>query len=130
MLRCFILCCLMIGGLSLSAQTTAKAACASATTQCQAKKTASTTACQAKTTSVAVVQTPAPARAANTTAQPKAVTVSQPAAKAANCNPADCTKVCEPANWEPSACLPTNCKSGTSTSTTAAAKTTIAMKQE
>ena len=120
MLRCFILCCLMIGGLSLSAQTTAKAACASATTQCQAKKTASTTACQAKTTSVAVVQSPAPARAANTTAQPKAVTVSQPAAKAANCNPADCTKVCEPANCEP----------GTSTSTTATTKTTIAMKQE
>lgn len=128
MLRLLLLCAFVTVGLGLSAQeTAAKTACNPA--QC-ASKTAAATSCHAKTTSVATTTTPAPERA-SAVAEKEVAPVAQPALfqltnfapAPANCQPADCNKICNP-----SQCAPAK---GTSTAATPAAKTTtLAVKQE
>ena len=96
---------------------------------------AATTACQPKATSVAAVSTPVPERAANTATEAPATTKAPlfqltSLNGKANCNPADCIKICDPKNCDPSACEPANCKPGVKTASATNSTTTIAMKQE
>lgn len=124
MLRLFILCILITGGLSLSAQeATVKKSC-SPSVQCQAVKMATVNCVQPKVTTVATTTTPAPVRAAsNTPVTPLPIfQLTRLDGKAINCDPADCPKICLPSN-----CRPTN---GNKNVSTASARTTIAMKQE
>jgi len=129
MLRLLLLCAFVTVGLGLSAQeTAAKTSCNPA--HCASKSTASTS-CQAKTTSVAATTTPVPERANAVAEKQVAPIVAQPALfkltsltpTPANCQPADCNKICEPSQ----------CASAKGTSTAAAPaakKTTLAVKQE
>ena len=127
MLRLLLLCAFVTVGLGLSAQdAAAKPACNPA--QCASKSTASTS-CQAKTTSVTATSATAPERA-TAVAEKQAAPVAQPALlkltslspAPANCQPADCNKICEPSQCAPK---------GTSSAAAPAAKTTtLAVKQE
>ncbi|WP_367391955.1 hypothetical protein [Lewinella sp. LCG006] len=129
MLRLLLLCAFVTVGLGLSAQdAAAKPACNPA--QCASKSTASTS-CQAKTTSVTATSATAPERANAVAEKQAAPVVAQPALfkltsltpAPANCQPADCNKICDP-----SQCAPAK---GTSTAAAPAAKTTtLAVKQE